>query len=141
LPQPNRAPLRLVQEDEPSGSPAERSAAEDRELVAAVRNGDAAAAVRLHNRLRSRIDGTIRRILGGSDPDHDDLIQLTLVELIVSIDRFRGDSSLDAWASSVAAHVVYNYLRRRKVERRLLTKYPSSPLAEQARTEREKLAR
>jgi len=82
--------------------------------------------------LRGRIDGTIRRILGGRDADHDDLVQLTMVELITSIDRFRGDSSLDTWAAGVAAHVVYNHLRRRKVERRIFSsaEAPADPTSQ-----------
>ena len=44
---------------------------------------------------------------------------MTLIEIVSSIDRFRGDCSLDGWTSTVAAHIVYKHIRRRRTERRL----------------------
>jgi RNA polymerase sigma-70 factor (ECF subfamily) len=42
-----------------------------------------------------------------------------MIEVVYTIDKFRGDCPLDAWASTVAAHVVYNHIRRRTTERRI----------------------
>jgi RNA polymerase sigma-70 factor (ECF subfamily) len=94
---------------------------DDHELVAAVRNGDEAAAGAFHDRLRPRVEGTIRRLIGSGDADQDDLGQLAMIALIEGIDRYRGECSLDAWASTVAAHVVYKHIRRRKLERRFFS--------------------
>ena len=44
---------------------------------------------------------------------------MTMIEIVSSIDRFRGDCSLDGWTSTVAAHIVYKHIRRSRTERRL----------------------
>lgn len=119
---PPRGPVLIaVKEETPAPAPSAKPQVDDRALVAAIRAGDESAATTLHHRLRGRIDGTIRRILGGRDVDHDDLVQLSLVEVITSIDRYRGDAPLEAWAAGITAHVVYNHLRRRKLERRIFS--------------------
>lgn len=95
------------------------SAFDDSELLRALREGDASAAAALHDRVRPQVDRTIRRLLGAGDVDHEDLVQLSMIEIVQSVERFRGDCSLDGWTSSVAAHVVYKHIRRRRTERRL----------------------
>lgn len=42
-----------------------------------------------------------------------------MIEIVFTIDRFRRDCPLDAWASTVTAHVAFNHLRKRTTERRL----------------------
>jgi RNA polymerase sigma-70 factor (ECF subfamily) len=113
--------LRLVE-----GPPPERErrappppALDDVQLVAALRDGDESAAASFHDRARPVIDRTIHRLLGRHDRDHDDLAQMALIELIGSIDRFRGECALDGWISTVTAHTVYKHLRRRKTESRI----------------------
>jgi RNA polymerase sigma-70 factor (ECF subfamily) len=84
-----------------------------------LRAGDPSAATALHDRVRPQLDGTIRRLLGPSDVDHQDVAQKALMEIVFTIDRYRGECSLDSWVSTVTAHVVYKHLRRRKTERRI----------------------
>jgi RNA polymerase sigma-70 factor, ECF subfamily len=117
-------------ESSPPGPPSRRPAAlDDAELLAAVRAHDTDAATAFHDRVRPQVDRAILRLLGRRDVDHEDLVQLSLIELIYSIDRFRGDCSLDSWTSTVTAHVVYKHLRRRGAERRIFAVPPSHELA------------
>ncbi len=90
----------------------------DETLTRAVRLGDGKAAAVFHDRLRPVVDRTLRRLVG-RDGDYDDLAQSALIELVFSLDRFRGECPLDAWASIVTARVAFKHIRRRKTERRL----------------------
>jgi RNA polymerase sigma-70 factor (ECF subfamily) len=116
---------------------------DDSELLASVRAGDAAAATSLHDRVRPQVDRTIRRLLGPRDVDHEDVAQQAMIELVFTIDRYRGDCSLDSWTSTLTAHVVYKHIRRRKTERRLFGAFdPDDPsLRSSSRTSHEAVAR
>lgn len=113
--------LRLVPRDPETAPPAARSPLDDQALVAAVRKGDVACASALCDRVWSPVDRTIRRLLGHLDADRDDVAQLALIELVSGIDRYRGDCSLDTWAQTITAHVIFKHIRRRRVERRIFT--------------------
>jgi RNA polymerase sigma-70 factor (ECF subfamily) len=115
----SRPHLRLASAD---GEPVARHpepSLDDAELLGALRRSDAKAATALHDRARPVVMSTLGRLLGHSDRDRDDLCQLALIEFITSIDRFRGDCSLDSWISMITARVVYKHLRRRTTERRI----------------------
>jgi RNA polymerase sigma-70 factor (ECF subfamily) len=115
-----RPNLRLVQSPAPQSAPhAPEPSLDDSELLAALRTGDTSAATALHDRVRPQIDRTIRRLLGRGDVDHEDVAQLALIELVSTIDRYRGDCSLDSWTSTITAHIVYKHIRRRRTERRI----------------------
>lgn len=92
---------------------------DDGALIAGVRRGDRRCADSLVRRAGPRAKAAIRRLLRHATADDADLLQLVLIELITSIDSFRGDCSLNTWVNRIAAHVVYKRLRRRKLETRL----------------------
>lgn len=111
--------LHLVREGAPSPSVA-APVLDDAEMLAAIQNGDVDAADAMYERLRPKIDATIRRLLGAGDVDHADCVQTTFVEVVRSIDTFRGDCPLEHWAAQIAANVVHKHIRRRRLERRFV---------------------
>jgi RNA polymerase sigma-70 factor (ECF subfamily) len=121
--------LRLVPPAEAGGARVTVSdeAHDDRALLAAVRAGDRNAAATFYKRLRPRLDITIRRLLGRRDVDHDDLVQSGLIEIVRSIDAYRGESSLEGWAITIAARVVYKHVRRRSAQRRTFSADEAEP--------------
>ena len=116
---------------------------DDSELLAALRRGDTSAATALHDRVRPLVDRTVRRLLGPGDADREDVAQQAMIELVYTIDRYRGDCSLDSWTSTLTAHVVYKHIRRRKTERRLFGVFePDDPTwRSSSRTGREVMVR
>ncbi len=119
-------------------------ALDDAELLAALRAGDSGAATALHDRARAQVDRTIRRLLGAGDVDHDDVAQQAMIELVSTIDRYRGECSLDSWTSTITAHAVYKHIRRRRTERRIFGVLDADLLADtrsSSKTSREAIAR
>lgn len=92
---------------------------DDSQLLASIRAGDRSKAAAFHDRVRPQIDSTLFRLFRRRDVDHEDLRQLALIELVTTIERFRGECSLDAWVGTLTARIVYKHLRRRQTERRL----------------------
>jgi RNA polymerase sigma-70 factor (ECF subfamily) len=112
--------LRLVPLEPEQATPP-RPAIDDAALVDAVKAGNAAVASTFCARVWPSVDRTIRRLLGTHDADRDDVAQLALIELVSTIGRYRGDCSLDAWAQTIASHVIFKHIRRRQLERRIFT--------------------
>jgi RNA polymerase sigma-70 factor (ECF subfamily) len=108
-------------------APAEAQAPKisDEALVQSVVSGDASAAGELYDRLIGIVSQTIYRILGRRGADHEDLVQATFEQIVITLveRRFAGACSLTTWASSLAAHVSLNALRSRRVEHRILDRH------------------
>ncbi len=101
-----RTPLRIVDD-----------ADDDASLIEAVAAGNASRAVVLYDRLRPVVSRTIRRLAPRS-AEHEDLVQQTFMELVVSLRARPQVRSLDAWAATIAARAVYQRLRRVRLEAR-----------------------
>ncbi|MEM9460399.1 MAG: sigma-70 family RNA polymerase sigma factor [Myxococcota bacterium] len=88
----------------------ERSA-DDAELVARCRQGDAAAKRALLTRVLPTIRGATRTILR-ERADADDAAQQAMLDLLGGLDGFRGDGSLTAWVRTIAIRASLRHARR-----------------------------
>lgn len=105
-----------------SGSDPETCDPSDDDIIIAVEQGDDRIASVIYDRLAKTVDHTICRVMGRREADHDDLVQATFEQILVSIvrKRFTRACSLRSWAHSIASHVALNALRSRRRERRLI---------------------
>jgi len=89
---------------------------DDEALIDAVERGDTRRAHELHDRLIAAIEPTLYRVLGRREPDHDDLVQATFEQIVLTLrrGRFARGCRLSTWASAIAAHVAFNALRARR---------------------------
>jgi RNA polymerase sigma-70 factor (ECF subfamily) len=91
-------------------TPVQRS---DDELVAAAKDGDAAAMDQLLRRHYDRVHAVCRRIAGGSR-DADDAAQEAMIRVVRSLDRFDGRSAFGTWVYRIATNTALDELRKRK---------------------------
>jgi RNA polymerase sigma-70 factor, ECF subfamily len=94
---------------------------DDDALIEAAVRGDTRLAGQLHDRLLPVVERTIFRIFGTLETDHDDMVQNTFEQIVLTLvkKRFGRACSLSTWASTVAAHVAFKALRSRRRERRV----------------------
>ncbi len=94
----------------------------DEELIDAVVRGDDRVAGLLYDRTVGVVDRTLFRIFGRREADHDDLVQSTFEQIVITLcrGRFARACSLNTWAATVATHVGLNALRSRRRERRVV---------------------
>jgi RNA polymerase sigma-70 factor (ECF subfamily) len=97
-----------------------------------MRAGDKSVAPAFHDRVRPQVDRTLLRLFRRHDVDHEDLRQLALIELVMTIGRFRGECSLDSWVGALTARIVFKHLRRRQAERRLFDALERDEIAPQS---------
>ena len=90
-----------------------RDAAEERDLVARLKDGDEAAVRELIGRYEGPVAATVIGILGHG-PDVDDIGQETFIQFLRSLPRFRGESTIRAYLTRIAINLSLNELRRRR---------------------------
>jgi RNA polymerase sigma-70 factor (ECF subfamily) len=118
---PRNQPLLRAVPSPPASTPPAPSS--DDALIDAVVAGDSRVAGQLYNRLVGIVDRTLYRVFGRREPDHDDLVQATFEQIVLTLTkrRYARACSLSSWASTVASHVALNALRARRRERRVIS--------------------
>jgi len=71
--------------------------------------------------VQSTVDTVVRRMIGSRDPEYEDLVQSSLVNVLATIDRgnFRGECPPGGWAAVIARNVAVDAIRARARERRM----------------------
>jgi RNA polymerase sigma-70 factor, ECF subfamily len=71
--------------------------------------------------VQSTVDTVVRRMVGSRDPEYEDLVQSSLVNVLATIDRgnFRGECPPGGWAAVIARNVAVDAIRARARERRV----------------------
>jgi RNA polymerase sigma-70 factor (ECF subfamily) len=88
----------------------------DAQLLALGKEGASGFPARAYDRFAPDINRIIFRLLG-PDPDHDDLVHDTFVELLRKVHQVRDPEKLSSWVLTIAVNIVYRELRRRKRRR------------------------
>jgi RNA polymerase sigma-70 factor (ECF subfamily) len=110
----------------PGGNAPKVASVCDEELVEGVQKGDERIADALYQRLYPVVDRTLCRVMGTRDRDHDDLVQVTFEQIVITLSRrtYQGNCSLATWPSAIAGRVGLKAIRSRTRERRVLSLRP-----------------
>jgi RNA polymerase sigma-70 factor, ECF subfamily len=92
---------------------------EEREFVAAAKNGDATAFGFLCTRYGSMVFNIARRILPTKE-DAEDAVQESFQLAFVHLSDFRGDSRFSTWLTRIVTHAALMQMRRNNVRSKLL---------------------
>ncbi|CAN0577082.1 unnamed protein product, partial [Laminaria digitata] len=85
----------------------------DLALAARAAQHDVAARSEVAERLFDRVRAMAGYLAGGK-PCAEDFAQQALVEILLGLHTFRGESSLESWADRIAARAIMRQLRRRR---------------------------
>src|SRR6478609_11726894 len=99
-------------------SPGPRAEDELLPLARAAIDGDVVALRTLLTTVAPNILRVVRRVIGGSHPDVEDVAQECAVEFIGALRRFRGESSIRHFAARVALRTAMNARRRQRAAKR-----------------------
>ena len=101
----------------------------DEDLIAAIVAGNDRVAAALYDRLAGVIDRSLFRVFGRREPDHDDLVQSVVEQIVLTLARgsYAGNCSLKTWASRISSNVALNALRSRRRERKVVDRTADIP--------------
>ena len=106
----------MEQPIEPADVPPGSSTADPDEcLVAKAQTGDPAAITELYRRHERRVFNLALRMTNDSW-DAADLTQEVFIKVFANLAGFKGDARFTTWMHRVATNVVYDHLRRRRVD-------------------------
>ena len=97
-----------------SSSPREESWDTDAKLMQAAASGDTTAQRELLQRTLPIARNTTRRLLGRSQ-EEEDAIQATLLAVLRSAPRFRGQCSLATWVTRIGTRVTLRHMSKQRV--------------------------
>lgn len=117
---PRHPPLRAL----PGGArrTGERPLLDDAALLEGIIQGDERIAVEFYHRLLPAVEGSLLRVLGCRESEHEDLVQSSFEQIVktVSTKQYAAACSLKTWASTIAGNVALKSLRSRIRRRRVL---------------------
>jgi RNA polymerase sigma-70 factor (ECF subfamily) len=85
--------------------------ADDAQLIAACRRGEARAMEMLYHQYKRRVFGMAHRIVGASDAE--EVAQEVFVRIFRALGAFRGDSALSTWIYRLTVNASLSHLARR----------------------------
>lgn len=85
--------------------------ADDAQLIAACRRGEARAMEMLYHQYKRRVFGMAHRIVGANDAE--EVAQEVFVRVYRGLAAFRGDSALSTWIYRLTVNASLSYLARR----------------------------
>lgn len=91
-------------------------AADQEAWLARCRENKPEAITELFRVHRPVVERLLRRLVGPT-PDIEDLLQVTFVEVLRNLPRFRGEAKIATWICGIAVHVAHHHLRAGKVRR------------------------
>jgi RNA polymerase sigma-70 factor, ECF subfamily len=87
------------------------SLADDVELIAACRRGEARAMELLYHQYKRRVFGIIHRIVGANDAE--EVAQEVFVRIFRALGSFRGESALSTWIYRLSVNAALSYVAKR----------------------------
>jgi RNA polymerase sigma-70 factor (ECF subfamily) len=87
------------------------SLADDAQLIAACRRGEARAMEVLYHQFKRRVFGMAHRIVGASDAE--EVAQEVFVRVFRGLANFRGESALSTWIYRLTVNAALSHLARR----------------------------
>src|SRR5262245_43687878 len=103
-------------------------ALDDVALLAVCATGNRFAVAAFLNRFSSSVAKFVSRMVGGGNPDLDDLVQNTFIAAVESANRFAQHSTVRTWLLGIAANQARMYLRAHHRKAHAVAKLSELPL-------------